>query len=140
VVASDDKTAFGWEVYPEGLYTLLRRVHREYAPKRIFVAENGASYPTAPDASGRVRDVERQRYLWTHFEAAHRAIEEGVPLEGFYVWSLLDNFEWAKGYEQRFGVVWVDYATQQRIPKDSAHMCRRIFADNALVEAEQVAS
>ena len=140
VVAADDKTAFGWEVHPDGLTRLLRRVHREYGPRRMYVAENGASYPTAPDASGRIHDVERQRYLWTHFEAAHAAIAEGVPLAGFYVWSLMDNFEWAKGYAQRFGIVWVDYETQARTPKESAHMCRRVFADNTLAQAQQVAS
>jgi beta-glucosidase len=141
VVASNDKTDMGWEVHAPGLLSILRRVHAEYAPPRLYVTENGAAYATAPDASGRIRDVERQRYLWTHFEAAHQAIEEGIPLAGFYVWSLLDNFEWAQGYTKRFGIVWVDYATQARIAKDSAHMVRRIVRANALEElAEEVAS
>jgi beta-glucosidase len=134
VHASGDKTDMGWEVYPEGLFTILRRVHRDYAPRRLYVAENGCAYPTSPDPDGRVRDVERQRYLHGHFDAVHRAIAEGVPVNGFYVWSLLDNFEWAQGYEKRFGIVWVDYATQARLAKDSAHMCRKIMHDNALSE------
>jgi beta-glucosidase len=136
VVASDDKTEMGWEVAPGGLLAILRRVHADYAPPRLYIAENGAAYGTAPDAEGRVRDVLRQRYLWTHFEAAHQAIAEGVPLAGFYLWSLLDNFEWAQGYTKRFGLFWVDYATQERIAKDSAHMCRRIIRDNALASYE----
>jgi beta-glucosidase len=132
VVASDETTDMGWEVAPAGLVAILRRVHAEYAPKLLYVTENGAAYDTAPDATGRVRDVRRQRYLWRHFEAAHQAIEEGIPLAGFYLWSLFDNFEWAQGYTKRFGLFWVDYDTQQRLAKDSAHMCRRIIADNAL--------
>jgi beta-glucosidase len=132
VVASADKTDMGWEVAPDGLYNILRRVHKDYAPRKIFVTENGCAYATPPDADARVNDVERQRYLWAHFDAAHRAIADGVPLAGFYIWSFMDNFEWAMGYEKRFGIFWVDYQTQQRIAKDSAHMCRRIIADNAL--------
>ncbi len=133
VVASADRTDMGWEVYPDGLFDTLRRVHKDYAPRQIYVTENGAAYASAPDGDGRIRDVERQRYLWTHFEAVHRAIAEGVPVAGFYVWSLLDNFEWAQGYAKRFGIFWVDYETQARVAKDSAHMCRRIISENALV-------
>ncbi len=132
VVASPDQTDMGGEVAPDGLLAILRRVHADYAPPRLYVTENGAAYATAPDAAGRVRDVARQRYVWTHLEAAHRAIAEGIPLAGFYLWSLLDNFEWAEGYTKRFGLFWVDYATQARLAKDSAHMCRRIIAANAL--------
>lgn len=134
VVASDDRTDMGWEVAPDGLLALLRRVHADYAPARLYITENGAAYGTAPDDDGRVRDVARQRYLWTHFAAAHQAIAEGIPLAGYYLWSLLDNFEWAQGYTKRFGLFWVDYATQARVAKDSAHMCRRIIAANALAD------
>ncbi len=137
VVASDDRTDMGWEVAPDGLLAILRRVHVEYAPARLYVTENGAAYGNAPDASGRVRDVPRQKYLWTHFDAAHAAIAEGVPLAGFYLWSLLDNFEWAEGYTKRFGLFWVDYATQARLAKDSAHMCRRIIGANAITSLER---
>jgi beta-glucosidase len=136
VVATDDRTDMGWEVAPDGLLTILRRVHADYAPPRIYITENGAAYGTAPDEQGRVRDVSRQRYLWTHFAAAHAAIAEGIPLAGYYLWSLLDNFEWGEGYSKRFGLFWVDYATQARLAKDSAHLCRRIIRENALTELE----
>lgn len=136
VVVSNDQTDMGWEVAPDGLLAILRRVHTDYAPARMYITENGAAYGTEPDASGRVRDVSRQRYLWTHFAAAHQAIEEGIPLSGYFLWSLLDNFEWAYGYSKRFGLFWVDYATQARLAKDSAHLCRRIIRDNALTELE----
>jgi beta-glucosidase len=136
VVVSNDQTDMGWEVAPDGLLTILRRVHADYAPPRMYITENGAAYGTAPDESGRVRDVSRQRYLWTHFAAAHQAIAEGIPLSGYFLWSLLDNFEWAYGYSKRFGLFWVDYETQTRLAKDSAHLCRRIIRDNALTELE----
>jgi beta-glucosidase len=136
VIASGEKTDMGWEVAPDGLVAILRRVHADYAPPRLYITENGAAYGTAPDASGRVRDVPRQRYLWTHFAAAHQAIAEGIPLAGYFLWSLLDNFEWAEGYSKRFGLFWVDYETQARVAKDSAHLCRRIIRDNALTELE----
>jgi beta-glucosidase len=132
VIASSDKTDMGWEVHAPGLYRILRRVHLDYAPRKIYVTENGAAYPTEPDSDGRVRDAERARYLYTHFDAAHQAISEGIPLAGYYIWSLLDNFEWAQGFTKRFGIFWVDYETQARVPKDSAHLCRQIIRDNAL--------
>jgi beta-glucosidase len=132
IIPSDEKTDMGWEVAPAGLLAILRRVHKDYRPRRMYVTENGAAYSTTPDEDGRIRDVERVRYLWTHFDAAHQAISEGIPLEGYYIWSLLDNFEWAQGYTKRFGLFWVDYTTQERMPKDSAHLCRQIIRDNAL--------
>jgi beta-glucosidase len=79
-----------------------------------------------------VPDERRRRYLRDHFAAAKRAMDEGVPLAGYFVWSLMDNFEWAKGYTQRFGIVWVDYSTQQRLPKDSALWYRQVIAANAV--------
>jgi beta-glucosidase len=134
VPPAGETTDMGWEVAPDGLLAILRRVHTEYAPPLLFVTENGAAYGHAPDDHGRVRDLPRQRYLWRHFEAAHQAIDEGIPLAGFYLWSLYDNFEWAQGYTKRFGLFWVDYETQLRLPKDSAHMVRRILRDNALTQ------
>ncbi len=125
------KTDFGWEIYPEGLYQILSRVHFDYGPETIYVTENGASYATGPDTSGRVRDEKRIDYLREHFAAAHRAIGCGVPLEGYFVWSLLDNFEWAEGYTERFGIVWVDYETQERILKDSALWYGEVIARNS---------
>jgi beta-glucosidase len=127
-----ERTEMGWEVYPEGLYNLLTRLHADYQPAKLYITENGASYSDGPGDDGRVHDERRQRYLRDHFVASKRAIDAGVPLAGFFVWSLLDNFEWAKGYKQRFGIVWVDYTTQQRVPKDSALWYREVIGANAV--------
>ena len=113
-------TDIGWEVHPEGLAPLLRRVHAEYAPRRIYITENGAAYGTPPTEAGRVPDAERVAYLRAHVLAVADALAHGVPVAGYFAWSLLDNFEWAEGYRQRFGLYWVDYASQRRIAKDSA--------------------
>ena len=123
-------TDMGWEVYPNGLFDILSRVHFEYQPPRIYITENGASYGDGPDAAGRINDERRLSYLRDHFTAAHRALQNGVPLAGYFVWSLMDNFEWARGYAQRFGLVWVDYETQQRLPKDSALWYKTMIAQN----------
>ena len=119
----------GWEVYPQGLYNLLNRLHFEYQMPKLYVTENGCSYSEGPDADGRVADQRRLDYLRDHFAAARQAMQNGVPLAGYFVWSLMDNFEWAKGYTQRFGIVWVDYETQQRIPKDSALWYKEVIAN-----------
>ncbi|GAB4458400.1 MAG: GH1 family beta-glucosidase [Anaerolineales bacterium] len=123
-------TEMGWENYPEGLTAILCRVYFEYQPPKLYITENGASYSTPPDENGNVPDELRTRYLRAHFAAAHRAIQAGVPLAGYFVWSLLDNFEWAYGYSQRFGIVWVDYQTQRRILKDSAKWYRTVIKKN----------
>jgi beta-glucosidase len=119
------RTEMGWEVDPRGLYDILTRVHRDYGPLPIYVTENGAAFADRPAADGTVSDPERVRYLDSHFRSAHRAIADGVDLRGYFVWTLMDNFEWAFGFSKRFGLVYVDYGTQRRIPKDSA----RWFAD-----------
>jgi beta-glucosidase len=128
-------TEMGWEVHPDGLYRILCRVHFDYGAPRIYVTENGASWSDAPGPDGRVPDQRRLGFLREHFRAARRAIAAGVPIEGYFVWSLLDNFEWDQGYSQRFGIVWVDYATQQRILKESAGWYRRVIVANS-AEAE----
>jgi beta-glucosidase len=110
-------------------------VHFDYGAPRLYVTENGASWADAPGPDGRVPDRRRLGFLKDHFRAARRAIAAGVPVEGYFVWSLLDNFEWDRGYSQRFGIVWVDYATQRRIPKESAAWYRRVIAANS-AEAE----
>ncbi|TQF13873.1 beta-glucosidase [Myxococcus llanfairpwllgwyngyllgogerychwyrndrobwllllantysiliogogogochensis] len=132
VHVSPEKTEMDWEVSPHGLTQLLVRLHQDYKPGRLYVTENGAAYGTTPDADGRVRDTKRVHYLRTHLEASLEAIKQGVPLKGYFAWSLLDNFEWAYGYQKRFGMVYVDYATQKRIPKDSAHLYRAVVAQNGL--------
>jgi beta-glucosidase len=125
-------TDMGWEVYPQGLFDLLLRVHRDYAPPKIYVTENGASYGQGPDALGRVPDAKRVRFVRDHLLQARRSIDAGVPLAGYFVWSLLDNFEWERGYTQRFGITWVDYPTQKRIPKDCALWYSGVIVENAV--------
>jgi beta-glucosidase len=125
-------TDIGWEVYPEGMFEVLMRVHLGYRPDKIYVTENGASYLDAPDAQKRVGDARRTAFLREHLLAAHRAIAAGVPLAGYFAWSLMDNFEWDHGYTQRFGLCWVDYQTQERIPKDSALWYRTVIEGNAV--------
>jgi len=125
-----DLTEMDWEVYSPGLYDLLNRLYFEYKIPKIYITENGCSYSDGPDDKGRIHDVRRIGYLREHFQMAHRAIGNGVPLAGYFVWSLLDNFEWAEGYRQRFGIVWVDYETQARLPKDSALWYRQVIEKN----------
>jgi beta-glucosidase len=125
-------TDMGWEVYPAGLFETLVRVHREYAPPKIYVTENGASYGERPDSRGHVPDARRLQFVRDHLLATRRAIDAGVPVAGYFAWSLLDNFEWERGYTQRFGMTWVDYETQHRIPKDSAHWYSSVIAENAV--------
>lgn len=123
-------TEMGWENYPEGLTGILGRVYFDYVPRKIYITENGASYSTPPDESGNVPDIYRVNYLQTHFAAMHRAVQAGVPLAGYFVWSLLDNFEWSFGYSQRFGIIWVDYQTQKRTLKDSAKWYGNVIKKN----------
>jgi beta-glucosidase len=122
-----DITDMDWEVAPQGLTELLLRLHREYQPKALYITENGAAYDDAPDAEGHVHDLRRVRYLQKHAQAMLSALELGVNLKGYFQWSLLDNFEWAFGYQKRFGMVWVDYETQLRQPKDSAFWYRDLI-------------
>ena len=122
-----DRTDMGWEVVPEGLHDLLLRLHRDYQPAAIYVTENGAAYPDVRDHEGRVRDPERQSYLEAYVAGASRALAQGVPLRGYFAWSLLDNYEWSHGYSKRFGIVHVDYATQQRTPKTSARFYAEVI-------------
>ncbi len=114
-------STMGWEDYPEGLCSVLTRVAQEYAPRDIYIAENGAAEADVPDPDGAVHDLARVRYLMGHLQAASRALAQGVPLSAYLAWSLMDNFEWGRGYTQRFGLVYVDYPSQRRTPKDSMH-------------------
>ena len=123
-------TEMGWENHPDGLTGVLGRVYFNYNPLKIYITENGASYSTPPYENKNVADVDRINYLRTHFAAAHRAMQAGVPLAGYFVWSLLDNFEWSHGYSQRFGIVWVNYETQERILKDSAKWYKGVIKKN----------
>ncbi len=132
VAPSAEHTDIGWEIYADGLFEMLMRVHLDYRPAKILVTENGASYADGPDGRKRVADTKRIRFLRDHLLAARRALDAGVPLEGYFLWSLMDNYEWDHGYTQRFGIAWVDYATQERILKDSALWYRRVIQDNAV--------
>ena len=123
-------TEMDWENYPDGLSGSLARVYFDYQPRKIYITENGASYSTPPDKKGNVPDIHRTNYLKTHFAAAHRAMQAGVPLAGYFVWSLMDNFEWSFGFGQRFGIVWVDFETQKRILKDSAKWYKTVIKKN----------
>jgi beta-glucosidase len=122
------RTTMGWEPYPAGLRLTLERVHREYAPPSIIISENGAAYPDVPAADGAVSDPERASYLASHVAAVADARDAGVPVEGYFVWSLLDNYEWAEGYSQRFGIVHVDFENQRRTIKESGRWYRELLA------------
>ncbi|MEP9382554.1 GH1 family beta-glucosidase [Nocardioides sp. KR10-350] len=125
-------TAMDWEVQPDGLTRLMLRLRDEYAAPPIYITENGAAYHDEVAADGGVHDGERLRFIDLHLRALHDAIEQGVDVRGYFAWSLLDNFEWAYGYGQRFGIVHVDYDTQVRTPKDSALWFARVAASNRL--------
>ena len=129
------RTDMGWEIDPDGLYDFLTRVAREYPGVPLYVTENGAAFPDEMSADGQVHDQARIDYLDAHFRAAHRAIADGVDLRGYFVWSLLDNFEWSFGYSMRFGLIYVDYETLERTPKDSARWYAQVTRANGLPES-----
>jgi beta-glucosidase len=114
-------TEMGWPITPAALTDYLGHLHRRYGPKRIVITENGASYSDGPGPEGTVSDQRRIDYLRDHIGAVEDALRQGVPMGGYFVWSLLDNLEWTHGFSQRFGLVWVDHATGRRIPKQSYH-------------------
>jgi beta-glucosidase len=121
------RTSMGWEVYPAGLTAVLKRVFADYAPPEIYITENGAAFEDPePDSDGRVRDPERTDYLRDHLGAVLDAIDAGVPVKGYFCWSLMDNFEWSFGYSKRFGLIYVDYPSQRRFVKDSGFFFARI--------------
>jgi len=120
-------TEMGWEIVPEGLTDLLLQMHRDYRLPPVLITENGGAFKD-PLVEGQVHDADRTDYLRTHIAAVADARDQGVPMAGYMVWSLMDNFEWASGYAKRFGIVHVDYATQQRTPKDSALWYRDLIA------------
>jgi beta-glucosidase len=130
-----ETTAMGWPVESDGLTELLVRLHEEYTRGPIYITENGRAVYDYVNPEGEVNDEERVAYLDDHFRAAHAAIQQGVNLRGYMVWSLLDNFEWALGYSKRFGIVFVDYGTQSRIPKMSASWYKGVIERNGLEDA-----
>ncbi len=130
-----ETTAMGWPVESDGLTELLVRLHEEYTQGPIYITENGRAVYDYVNPKGEVNDEERVAYLDDHFRAAHAAIQQGVNLRGYMVWSFLDNFEWALGYSKRFGIVFVDYGTQRRIPKMSAGWYKGVIERNGLEDA-----
>jgi beta-glucosidase len=131
-VESDDteRTGMGWEVYPDGLFELLVKLNGEYELPPLYVTENGAAFPDAR-SNGTVNDPERISFVERHVDAIRRAVENGVPVHGYFLWSLLDNFEWTHGYSQRFGIVYVDYETLERVPKASYFWYRELISSSS---------
>jgi beta-glucosidase len=126
--ASGVKTAMGWEVHPKSIDDIVSHIHAQYHPKSIYITENGAAFPDQVEPDGSIQDYERAQYLVDHLHNLSQAIERGVPVKGYFAWTLMDNFEWAEGYEARFGLVHVDFKTQRRTIKASgdiyAQICR----------------
>jgi beta-glucosidase len=129
-----ERSAMGWPIDASGLYDLLVQLHQQAPDLPLYVTENGMAAEDYVDPEGGVDDVERIAYLREHLDAAARAIEAGVDLRGYFCWSFLDNFEWAEGYQKRFGLVYVDYGTQRRIPKASAAFYAQVIRHNGLPE------
>lgn len=114
-------TDMGWEIYPQALTDLLVWLHQDYDIQKLYITENGAAFHDQWDGSDSVKDPRRIDYLREHLRAVVKAIKVGVPVQGYFVWSLMDNYEWAEGYNKRFGVVYIDYHTQRRIIKESGY-------------------
>jgi len=127
-----ERTPMGWLVDPEGLYELLLQVSAQAPGMPLYITENGCAAEDYVDPLGAVNDLERISYLHQHLEACARAVKAGVNLAGYYVWSLLDNFEWGWGYQKRFGIIFVDFETQRRIPKSSARFYSDVVQSNAI--------
>ena len=126
-------TDIGWPVTPHGIKDLVLRIHREWpGVKAMYITENGCAYGDEPDANGVVNDQRRVDYLRAHLSEVSKAIKQGAPVRGYFAWSLLDNYEWAEGYSQRFGIIHVDYATQRRTIKASGYEYRKIIAHNTV--------
>jgi beta-glucosidase len=121
-------TAMGWEIDADGLHELLVRVRRDYGDVPIYITENGAAFEDGPVVNGTLEDPRRVDYLQSHLSALARAIADGVDVRRYFAWSMLDNFEWEHGYSKRFGLVYVDYSTQRRVPKRSALWYRDFIA------------
>jgi beta-glucosidase len=125
------QTQMGWPIVPEGLVDVLRMVNDRRPGLRTFITENGSAYPDVPDADGYVDDVERLDYLQAHLAACADAISQGLPLAGYFGWSLMDNFEWAWGFTRRFGLAYVDYETQKRTVKKSGSWFSELLSQRA---------
>jgi beta-glucosidase len=125
-------TEANWEVNPEGMYDILKWIQNRYKPPKLVITENGMASNDWVNVEGKVNDPNRIDYIYRYLTQVHKAIQEGVPVTGYYVWCFCDNFEWAWGLARRFGMVHVDYTTQKRIPKESAHWYSRVIRDNGI--------
>jgi beta-glucosidase len=123
-------TAMNWEIYPDAIYDVIMWVHQRHRPQAIYITENGAAFDDRPDAAGFVDDANREDYLRGYLGAVGRALADGAPMKGYFVWSLLDNFEWAYGFSKRFGIIRVDYPTQQRTIKRSGRWYAEVARTN----------
>jgi beta-glucosidase len=129
-------TAMGWNIEPSGMTELLLRLHRDYPDLPLMITENGAAFPDVVSDDGAIHDADRIDYLHRHIDAVGTAMDEGADVRGYFVWSLLDNFEWSWGYDRRFGIIRVDYDTQVRTWKDSAHWYQRLVSTDALPDSQ----
>lgn len=121
------RTTMDWTIKPDCMHRALTYMHEHYDMPEIMVTENGCSFNDVVDDDGKVHDTDRVNYLDGHISSVKKAMDEGVKVTGYFVWSLLDNFEWALGYSKRFGITYVDYETQQRIPKDSFYWYKKLI-------------
>ncbi|MGA2360648.1 MAG: family 1 glycosylhydrolase [Terriglobales bacterium] len=126
------RTEFGWEVWPDSFYKLLMRITRDYNSPILEVTENGCSYGDTPDEHGRIPDQRRVEFYRGYVGAVGRAIKDGANVRGYHAWSLMDNFEWAEGYSQRFGLAYVDFRSQKRTLKDSGKWYGHLAATGKL--------
>ena len=132
--ANPNPTEMGWEVYPQGLFEILGRIHFDYNFPKLYITENGAAYPDTLNEEGLVIDPLRIAYYQAHLKSVSQAIAMGVPVKGYFAWSFMDNFEWAHGYSKRFGLIYVDFETQERILKSSAEYYRDVIEANQVIE------
>jgi len=130
VVAVDtglERTQMGWPIQPSGLRDILKAINDLAPDLPLYVTENGAAYPDEVLSDGTIQDDKRQSYLEQHIEVCRQVTAEGLPLKGYFIWTLMDNFEWAYGFTRRFGLIHVDYPTQQRTLKQSAHWLKNFL-------------
>jgi beta-glucosidase len=126
------KTDIGWEVWPQAMHDMVMRITRDFNRPQIEITESGCAYNDGPDASGRIYDTRRIEYHRQYLQALSRAITDGADVRGYHAWTLMDNFEWAEGFSQRFGLAYVDFKTQQRTLKESARWYAKVAAENKL--------
>jgi len=124
------RTEMNWGIHPTGLKNEVLYIKENYGNPELYLTENGCALPDIPDKNGFVKDWDRIRFLQAHIQALHEAVQDGANVQGYFVWSIFDNFEWERGYGQRFGIVRVDFETLQRIPKQSSYWYRELIARN----------